>query len=966
MSSSDGVLTAIKLNHPLITKNNYISTNHFDIDSFVSVWSYLNRDLAIKFDQVLREVARIGDFRELRLEESFQLKALKLCCWLNTVEKKNFYEPFESSTEKDDSDVEKFEYFLPKFSLVLEDPDSFKKDWSDEYARVIFDYALINKTKIEGLVEEPDASLKARVNVKKYKNIDLVLVSCPDPVHYYALFSVGRDFDIVVSIYDEQRYEVELKYTTYVDIDRPVLPRVSLEPLVRVLNSYENGDLRWHAPSFKDSGPLLRLDPVTEDEARAEDRGLEDKKRDKHKRGFPRIRKLSKAQRYGNPFGRPIYSSNLESSAFKAIVLSYFRWGYSTNHGLRDRWGQNSGKERKGGNALTQVEDREDAKSPVSELVGHSADDGVLDEFDESSFGSMGRSISMDLADLEDDLEVLTGIGGENEEGLSDNEVDLEEKGIRSTLWSALQHGEYKIIDRKRNWTWKEIQQFNRKVCWTEWEEGLACLAEKELADTHALLGPNYSLENVDDTFLNDFIEETPSAQLEEKEKTEVTFSGIPPPPANFPAAVPGLPPPPPGIPPPPGLSLGRSNGIKKKRNGAHTPLVPMKRLHWISVDESDACYPDSIWAKMQSDLPLDVEEISMLFPASRNRRKRRECSSSGREKGSELFSFLDSKREMNISIALSGLRMTPEELCEAIHGVDLSVLTADHMEQLLSILPTAEESKAAGKFSGSLQKLATASKFHSLILAMDVQSPEKPMDAKVVESRRKKLVARMRQIAFMHILPENLGRTYRSLQQCSAAVLALESSVRLRDILSMVRTLGNFMNYSVDLSRICLGFGLDTLLKLHMTKAEDKTMSLLDFVAGQCIKNFPESCNVKQPFAEEFRSVIGASKIDSEHTASELGNVRKQLKALGKDLKTMAVDIHQGQQAHDGIDARFYQTLSKRFMKCAKIHDSMQRAHRATQVRFQRLLQAYGESKSRFEKMEDFFSIFGNFSIFW
>jgi hypothetical protein len=49
-----------------------ISSNHFDIDSFISVWSAMHPESALRYEMLLREVAKIGDFRELQLDERGQ------------------------------------------------------------------------------------------------------------------------------------------------------------------------------------------------------------------------------------------------------------------------------------------------------------------------------------------------------------------------------------------------------------------------------------------------------------------------------------------------------------------------------------------------------------------------------------------------------------------------------------------------------------------------------------------------------------------------------------------------------------------------------------------------------------------------------------------------------------------------------------------------------------------------------
>ena len=114
--------------------------------------------------------------------------------------------------------------------------------------------------------------------------------------------------------------QVECKYVGYVQLgSRRVLPRLALAPLAAVLTSAErllsgngNGGGEWVADRFVDSGPLLRLQPA--DGTR-----------------------LTRAQRFGNPYERTISPSVIPPAAFTAAVLSFFE------HGLlgvepRDMW----------------------------------------------------------------------------------------------------------------------------------------------------------------------------------------------------------------------------------------------------------------------------------------------------------------------------------------------------------------------------------------------------------------------------------------------------------------------------------------------------------------------------------------------------------------------------------------------------------------------------------------------------
>ena len=173
-----------------------------------------------------------------------------------------------------------------------------------------------------------------------------------------SLFSITRDFDIILALYSDNRYELEIKYTTMIDLgSRPTLPRVDLTPLASYLNKLEDSKreqsetdnviqdrtssittanlplellpavsviqcdaeavsrpieteevYRWHCDRLTDSGPILRLNS--------------------------NINKLSKAARYGHPYERPIYSSLISPSEMKRTVTSFYSHAYSLGNGV--------------------------------------------------------------------------------------------------------------------------------------------------------------------------------------------------------------------------------------------------------------------------------------------------------------------------------------------------------------------------------------------------------------------------------------------------------------------------------------------------------------------------------------------------------------------------------------------------------------------------------------------------------
>lgn len=259
----------------------FVSNNHFDIDGCMGIWSLLNPGLAREFRDVLVQAAQIGDFREYLPGHPASELALKLVCWLNALEKKHFYRPF-GMKEEAVSCIPKYEFFLPLIAEFLAAPEQDRSIWEPEYKTVLDDLHQINTLGKAEFVED----------------IRLRIIEVPDPVHYYASFSQSSDADLVLMMYSDNRYELEYKYTGWIDtVTRNQFPRLPFDQLISRLNRLENRDLTWWGNSIMDTGPSLRL-------------------------GNPDI---SKEMRYAHPFERTIHRSGITPASFKKEVINFYR-----------------------------------------------------------------------------------------------------------------------------------------------------------------------------------------------------------------------------------------------------------------------------------------------------------------------------------------------------------------------------------------------------------------------------------------------------------------------------------------------------------------------------------------------------------------------------------------------------------------------------------------------------------------
>lgn len=117
-ASTDGVFNSLRNGYLMNMDFEYVTSNHFDVDSFLSIWTVMNPHIALIYEKYIRECANVGDFRHLILDEEWKHVSLRLACWLNSEEKRLFYKPFGSlKMDLSDDDEMKNERYL-NFVLV--------------------------------------------------------------------------------------------------------------------------------------------------------------------------------------------------------------------------------------------------------------------------------------------------------------------------------------------------------------------------------------------------------------------------------------------------------------------------------------------------------------------------------------------------------------------------------------------------------------------------------------------------------------------------------------------------------------------------------------------------------------------------------------------------------------------------------------------------------------------------------
>lgn len=294
-------------------------------------------------------------------------------------------------------------------------------------------------------------------------------------------------------------------------------------------------------------------------------------------------------------------------------------------------------------------------------------------------------------------------------------------------------------------------------------------------------------------------------------------------------------------------------------------------RLHW---DTARMVRSNSLWAKIDQDeelegIQIDEVEFQELFQAELTPVDTGKARVVQTKKGAAVR-VIESKRANNGGIILARLKMTHDELADAVDRIDHQGMSPEQMQNIIEYLPTSDERKALETYmlSGGID---AAEKFDGLCEC------EKFMVAMMtVKHAKRKVRALLFKLQFQSCLD--------SLEKDTAVVESacdeLINSVRLRKLLGIVLNVGNRLNTAgVSGKRKAGAFSLESLLKLNHAKAFDKKTTFLHYIVLVVQRNNELLLRVK----DDLPTVMKAGRVywdqlehDLEEVENQLENVRK------------------------------------------------------------------------------------------
>uniref|UniRef100_A0A2K6NUT6 Dishevelled associated activator of morphosis 2 n=1 Tax=Rhinopithecus roxellana TaxID=61622 RepID=A0A2K6NUT6_RHIRO len=441
---------------------------------------------------------------------------------------------------------------------------------------------------------------------------------------------------------------------------------------------------------------------------------------------------------------------------------------------------------------------------------------------------------------------------------------------------------------------------------------------------------------------------------------SSMTTSDLPPPPPPVPFACcppppppplpPGGPPTPPGAPPCLGMGLPLpqdpypSSDVPLRKKRVPQPSHPLKSFNWVKLNEERV--PGTVWNEiddMQVFRILDLEDFEKMFSAYQRHQELITNPSQQKELGStediylasrkvKELSVIDGRRAQNCIILLSKLKLSNEEIRQAILKMDEQEdLAKDMLEQLLKFIPEKSDIDLLEEHKHEIERMARADRFLYEMSRIDHYQQ------------------RLQALFFKKKFQERLAEAKPKVEAILLASRELVRSKRLRQMLEVILAIGNFMNKGQRGG--AYGFRVASLNKIADTKSSiDRNISLLHYLIMILEKHFPDILNMPS----ELQHLPEAAKVNLAELEKEVGNLRSGLRAVELELEYQRRQVREPNDKFVPVMSDFITVSSFSF---SELEDQLNEAR----DKFAKALMHFGEHDSKMQP-DEFFGIFDTF----
>lgn len=142
-----------------------------------------------------------------------------------------------------------------------------------------------------------------------------------------------------------------------------------------------------------------------------------------------------------------------------------------------------------------------------------------------------------------------------------------------------------------------------------------------------------------------------------------------------------------------------------------------------------------------------------------------------------EASSVIETKRINEVAMAMSAIKLAPDELIESLSTLDEFSLDEDTIQKLLRICPGDEERKILEDNSARINQLSSQEQF--IFKLMNIQNVNKLLEC----------------LLFKSVFEENFFTVNRNLEFLKLALNAIKENKPLMENIAMLLMIGNYLN---------------------------------------------------------------------------------------------------------------------------------------------------------------------------
>jgi len=391
------------------------------------------------------------------------------------------------------------------------------------------------------------------------------------------------------------------------------------------------------------------------------------------------------------------------------------------------------------------------------------------------------------------------------------------------------------------------------------------------------------------------------------------------------------------GLPKPPGAAPGAGGAgaaaaaaAAAKPKGPQKPVikprVKMRGLFWTKVQAENM--EGTIWPEMKDDkVKLDIDTLESKFQVVESKLAEKPGAASTGAPTKEKVHIVDGKRQQNVGIGVSKLRISNQELLQAIIKLDETILSLERTRVLIDLAPTDDEISMLRGYDGDLDLLTTEDRF----LYEMTNIP--------------RLATRLKCVATRYTFEKEALEIKHKLIAIREACTEIEKSKSLKTLLEIVLAIGNYLNGSTPRGG-AWGFKLDALEKLEAMKENDGKKNLIHYIHHVLEKAYPGVLDgFNLPKAE------AALAISISETHNDMRNLSQQIRAIRNEL----------QAEHPDKNDRFNQVFSSFQLKAEKQIQELEVEFQIVLEDFQKLGERFAEAGPKLEPA----ALFGSFVKF-